>query len=254
MKAFLIWSVAALALLIGNSAIAGERAAAAPYNWTGLYVGVHGGWGWVGEHSVVVVPDPRGAFPAGFTSYRDRNGFLGGLQAGADWQHGNWVLGAEGDWSWSTTDATTSSNSPVFAGNVSHNSADDNWIATLTGRVGFAQDCWLLYAKGGAAWMNVDYGELVTGAPGFGTLTVRSASDTRSGWTVGGGIETALGSHWSAKLEYDYLDFGSASYFFQVTAPAAAAGVGHTDNIFTDMHVVKVGLNYRFDWHTWPIP
>jgi outer membrane immunogenic protein len=253
MKACAYSSVTLVALLICGSAAAGEMAGAARYNWTALYAGAHGGWGWVNERSVAVT-DPMGSFPVGFTSYGARNGVLGGVQAGFDWQYDNWVLGAEGDWSWSTSDVETASNSPAFPGLVSHGSAHDNWFATLAGRIGFAQDRWLVYAKGGWAWMNVDYGASATGVPVYGAFAIRSASSTRDGWTVGGGIETALGSNWSAKLEYNYMDFGGDQYFFPVTSPPVAAGVGRTENIFSDLHAVKLGLNYRLDWRRLAMP
>lgn len=68
----------------------------------------------------------------------------------------------------------------------------------------------MLYAKGGTAWMKADYRmEINSGLDGF-TLT----DTTRTGWNVGAGLEHMLGSRWSAKLEYDYLDFGSNTLGF----------------------------------------
>ncbi|NWG23106.1 MAG: porin family protein [Pseudorhodoplanes sp.] len=182
------------------------------YNWTGFYIGGHIG-GAFGSEEVT-------GLPAGFTGKTDPDGFIGGAQAGYNWQSGNWVFGIEGDWSWSGADGSTVIGATPFT-------SDQNWLATATGRIGYAWDNWLWYAKGGAAWLSTDYG-----TPGF------SLSDTRTGWTIGGGVEVGLAPNWSAKLEYNYMDFGSEGYVF----PQGPATVD------TQIHVVKAGLNYRFNW------
>src|SRR5215469_18804019 len=69
---------------------------------------------------------------------------------------------------------------------------------------GWAWDRWLIYAKGGAAWAGDKYSAFI---PVFDEQL--EASETRTGWTVGGGIEWAFWSNWSAKAEYDYYDFGT---------------------------------------------
>jgi opacity protein-like surface antigen len=69
----------------------------------------------------------------------------------------------------------------------------------------------------------------------------------RTGWTAGGGAELRLDAHWSAKLEYQFVDLGteslrvSAVAFFPGTAPASFTAA------FRDqMNVVRLGLNYHF--------
>ena len=74
---------------------------------------------------------------------------------------------------------------------------EHNWYGTATARVGYAVDNWLWYVKGGAAWLDADH-----------TIGGVTFSDTQTGWTVGTGLEWALGPNWSAKLEYNYMDFG----------------------------------------------
>lgn len=253
--AFALLAASGIALAAAQSASAAEiarpgskapvPAGAAVYNWTGFYVGGHVGWAWVREDNTVVA-DPSGAFPVGFIFSSDRDGFFGGAQIGFNWQSGNWVFGVEGDWSWAHSDTSVLQPSLIVAGLVATATADDKWFATLTGRVGYAQDNWLVYVKGGAAWLNVDYGASATGVPVFGTVTTGTIGDTRSGWTVGGGIEWALWSNWSTKIEYNYMDFGSDRYTFTVTSPPAAAGTGGTVDIDTRVHALKLGLNYRF--------
>jgi len=104
-------------------------------------------------------------------------------------------------------------------------------------RVGYAADAWLFYVKGGGAWMNVRYGQaLVTGGITGFTQTV---TDTRSGFTAGAGIEYGLTENFSARLEYDFYDFGTQTYNQFVQTPIS---------IKSDMHAVTFGLNYRFNW------
>lgn len=185
-------------------------AVVAAYNWSGFYIGGHLGGAWSSEEA----RDPV----AGLTGVTDPDGFIGGVQAGYNWQADRWVFGIEGDWSWSGADGSA----PL----VGTFSADHNWYATLTGRVGYAWDNWLWYVKGGAAWSDTEYRYNA-----FGTL-----SDTRVGWTLGTGVEWALAPQWSAKLEYNYLDFGKDTFAF----------VGGPVDVDTQVHLVKAGINYRF--------
>ena len=83
-----------------------------------------------------------------------------------------------------------------------------------------------------------------TTVAGAGSFASNSISDTRTGWTIGGGVEQAFATNWSWKLEYNYLDFGSQNYSFTTTV----AGVTSTavNDLEEKVHVVKFGLNYRF--------
>jgi outer membrane immunogenic protein len=181
------------------------------YDWSGFYAGGHIGGAWSSEDATIT--------GTGATAGIDPSGFLAGGQIGVNWQAGNWVLGLEGDMSWTNADGSA----PLAGSTIS---SDHNWYATATGRLGYAWDNWLAYVKGGAAWMDADY-----------TLAGLTVGDTRSGWTVGTGLEWGLAPNWSAKVEYSYMDFGSDRF----ALPA-------TTDIDTQVHVVKVGLNYRFPW------
>ena len=198
------------------------KAAPAPvmaaYNWSGFYMGLHAGYGWAGGEATNV----------GGTTVVDLNvdGFLAGAQLGWNWQAAGspWVFGIEGDWSWTNADATGTLGGLAFT-------AEHNWYATATARVGYAWDRALWYVKGGAAWVDGDYCRISGGCVG----------NTRSGWTVGTGIEWAVADNWTAKLEYNYMDFGSDTY---ALLPAIAAGT----DIDAHVHAVKLGLNYRFGY------
>jgi outer membrane immunogenic protein len=102
--------------------------------------------------------------------------------------------------------------------------------------------------------MNVHYIQNVAG----GTIqSTQSITDTRSGFTVGGGIEFGMTENLSAKLEYDFLDFGTKTYNFNnlgFTPAGAVAGAALTPNGAAPMSIksftqlITAGLNYRFTW------
>lgn len=189
----------------------------AQYDWTGFYVGGHVGYGWA-EKSW---QDSFGLFDIS----HEANGFLGGGQAGFNYQIGQFVLGVEGDWSWSGMSTSSTSLASTF-------NTDVDWTATVTGRAGLAFDRWLVYGKGGVAWARDRF------STNFYTFPAApEIADTRLGWTVGAGVEYAFAPQWSAKLEYNFMDFGTAQYSF---AP------GTSTSIDQQIHAVKFGINYKF--------
>jgi outer membrane immunogenic protein len=203
-------------------------AAPVPFSWTGCYIGAHAGYGW-GRTDVT---DPAGffAFANGQTTRANTRGPLAGGQIGCDYQFaGGWVLGIEGSAAWADIKGTV--NDPFFAGK--NFSSRTDFIADATGRIGYSFDRVLLYGKGGGAWSHNRFDMTLFGGPA-------SATETRFGWVVGGGIEYAFTSNWSAKLEYNHYDFGSR----QVTL--TGAGFTAPENISQRIDTVKIGLNYRF--------
>ena len=206
-------------------------------NWSGFYIGGHLGGTWGEKDSVVSAP---GVLTPGTLVTARPRGFIGGAQAGVNWQLGTWVLGAEFDWSWA--DANDTVLVPTLIPGVSGRSTDDsNWFATATARLGYAINIILIYAKGGAGWMDVDYAiAAVTTAGGVVIIGPVSISDRRAGWTAGGGIEYGITPNWSAKIEYNYLDFGTKRYTF------ALSGATITSNAENPMQLIKAGINYRF--------
>jgi outer membrane immunogenic protein len=202
------------------------------FSWTSCYIGGHLGGGW-GEKTVSVPTLAPGVSVTGDTS-----GFLGGGQVGCNLQFGsNWVIGIEGDGSGSDIRGDITQTVLGITG-TAH--AQTDWIASATGRLGWAWDRWLLYAKGGAAWAGDKYSAFI---PVFNEQL--EASETRTGWTVGGGIEWAFWSNWSVKAEYDYYDFGTRTITLTGTfagAPIQVPGV----NVRQRISVGKFGINYRF--------
>jgi outer membrane immunogenic protein len=176
--------------------------------WSGFYVGINGGYGFgTSDWDVPAVnTDPKGFVVGGTIGYN--------LQTGA------WVWGLEGDIDYSDIKGTTACAGPDCETRLS-------WLGTARGRIGYAGwGGFMPYITGGAAFGSVK-------ATRFG-----DASETRIGWTVGGGLEYGLFSNWSVKAEYLYVDLGS----FDCGATCGAA----TDNVTFHSHVVRAGLNYRF--------
>jgi outer membrane immunogenic protein len=107
--------------------------------------------------------------------------------------------------------------------------AEYSWIAGGPG---------LLYVKGGYAFSD-NNDSLVNGAGA--SVPFALSGNHSNGYTVGAGLEYMFTQNWSGKIEYQYYNFGDSSF----TAPAALVRFG---NFRTDDHVVKAGINYRFNW------
>jgi opacity protein-like surface antigen len=201
--------------------------AATVYDWAGPYVGANfGGAFSAGEHVLT---------PIGWGT-TNPSGVLGGLQAGYNYLlTPNWLLGLEGELAWTSAQGKANFVDPAGTASLSITS-DHNWYDTLTGRVGYVMGPLMLYAKGGLAWMNADYRMEVNS--GLDGLTL--ANTTRPGWIAGGGLEYMLGSHWSAKLEYDHLAFGSKDLEF-------VNPFGTSVTVKTEVNQVKAGVNYHLE-------
>src|SRR6202012_2889766 len=162
------------------------------YNWTGFYIGGHVGGAFAGDNSLQG-SDAR---------------FLGGGQGGFDYQFsGNWVIGAEAQYSWLTGD---SGNGVVFPGGTVVSGNTDQ-IGSVTGRLGYAFGPTLLYAKGGYAWAGND--NLLNVTNGAGTPVAFTVDGNhRDGYTVGAGIEYMFTPNWSIKGECQYYNFGDPTF------------------------------------------
>lgn len=220
-----IFSGSAMAADISRPVYKAPPAGALPvtYDWTGFYIGGHVGYGWAEK-------DWRDVFGLNVSNKAD--GFLGGGQVGFNYQIQQFVLGVEGDFSWTGINGGTTGVAVVGAPLGATFNTDVNWVSTLTGRLGIAFDRWLVYGKGGVAWANESYSTNLYTFPG--TVDV---SDTRWGWTAGAGVEYAFAPAWSAKLEYNYMDFGTKAVSF---APLTSTDIDQ------QIHAVKFGINYKF--------
>jgi outer membrane immunogenic protein len=192
------------------------------YDWTGFYLGAHLGGAFSSDNNF-----------SGLSTGNNSNGrFLGGLQVGADWQFNpNFVVGVESQYSW-----LSGSVGAVFPSDYAYTN-DQRGLGSVTGRVGYTWGPGLLYVKGGYAYSDNNESATLGGAP----VAFAISGDHRNGYTVGAGVEYMFAPSWSAKAEYQYYNFGSATF----TAPAALVPAG---SFTTDDHTVKAGVNYRFNW------
>jgi outer membrane immunogenic protein len=177
-------------------------------------------------------------------------GVIGGLQAGANYEFAPWVVGIEGTWTDSAIQGNTLISCPACTlpgptGTPQERfTSQAQWFAALTGRPGYAANDWLFYAMAGGAWMRVRYTEDLLTAGGV-TAATQNLNDNRTGFTVGAGIEFGLVENISAKVEYDFYDFGSRNYNFAAITPVT---------VKSDVHTLIVGLNYKFNWSGGPKP
>jgi outer membrane immunogenic protein len=219
-------------------------AVAAVYNWTGFYIGGHAGYGWGETNSTIL--ESSNAFPAGTVNKNEFDGVLAGGQIGLNYQTGQWVFGVEADFSWSDIngDNVHPAVNPVARQSETH--SEVSWVITLTGRLGITTGPALFYVKGGGAWADFDSQSQTINTTNGDITQATSGGETRFGWIVGGGLEYAFAGNWSAKVEYNYLDFGKervtrSGYNFVNDEP-----VTNQRDADTHLHIVKFGINYRF--------
>ena len=206
------------------------------YDWTGFYVGVNVGGGWSNaKSSFSVAPGP--AFASVDNSLP---GAVGGGQVGYNWQSGAMVLGVEADFQASSLKGGLDAPCPplICTGLVASFNQKMPWFGTARGRVGYASDGWMIYATGGYAYSRLETDAFASAG---GVSASASVSETRSGWTAGGGIEVALSRNWTAKVEYLYLDFGTHNRTWTVPGIVVINDAGKLN-----ANVARAGVNYRF--------
>lgn len=193
---------------------------------------------------------------AGSGSFNSSN-FVGGVEAGYNWQADNIVYGVEADFGSFNVRGSRQGNGvypvgpiiiPVLGQSFTVNSSlSTDWLFTARGRLGWAVSNWLLFATGGLAVTNVQTTVNFSDNVGIGATGTGSNSSTKLGWTIGAGAEYALNKNWSIKAGYLYIAFGSVTALATVSHPSF---VGYTNllNTSTDLktHIARVGINYKF--------
>jgi outer membrane immunogenic protein len=212
------------------------------YSWTGCYVGVEGGGAWGRTRQINNDAFDIGTIFEGVTFLDTHvDGYLVGGTAGCNYQTANVVWGVEGDLSWANLKGQANSIPPFGAGSLF--GAKVSWFDTFRGRVGYATDRILWYLTGGVAYADVKGTEPFDNGPG---APLPDVNMDRTGWTVGAGVEWRLPDpHWSIKAEYLYVDFGTKFYVFEP--------IDNNRNINLYENIVRVGLNYKFDWSMAPV-
>jgi outer membrane immunogenic protein len=212
-----------------------------PLTWTGCYLGVNVG----GVRGRFELEGPLG----GEASRNGDWGFAGGGQIGCDYQFAGsgFVIGFR-----NIFDGTTNHRDRDFtvttALGTATGTADfhNRWFDALTGRVGYSWGPGLVYFQGGAVWSRVEADITVVTTSLAGTIaSTGSFSDTKTGWTVGGGFEYRFAPNWSAFIEGNYYDFGSRDrVVFTPVTTACQFGCAFSAN--TTAVSVLAGVNYRF--------
>jgi outer membrane immunogenic protein len=228
------------------------------FNWSGFYIGGFVGGAFADRNATAT--DPQSA-PLAFynggnlvNSYGLNSSFIGGGTIGYNWQTpgSNLVLGLEGEAGYLHLHRSQQDINAVNSGFALPDSVNSTRIGdaygVIAGRVGFASDRALFYAKGGVAFVGNNYSfsdPCTTGGCGAATLFLNN-SGTQVTWAAGAGIEYALTNNWSIKGEYLYL--GTRKTFTQSgVAGASLAGTIETNSASDPgVHTAKIGINYRF--------
>jgi outer membrane immunogenic protein len=236
---------------LGGVARAGDLQ---PSDWSGFYVGVDGG-GAFGDLVTTgsslttsgtlfgITPTTPGTYP-GEDSTAGLNGGFGGVYAGINRQNGPLVFGAELDAALSRLTETRTIPGTLGGPPRIDTSADIDWFATLRGRLGVAHGPMLVYGTAG-----------VVVAHGVGAITVTASGgtvpppygagddDLQTGLVLGGGVETALGRHWTARAEYLHLELPAARYDFAFDTVDSSMA---TSREAVSENLLRLGLSYKF--------
>lgn len=238
--------------VVGNEPPAPE-ASIPVFSWTGAYIGLNAGGGFgTFDHPFSVI-DPATVPPTqllGGSLDISAGGFVGGVQAGYNWQSDRFVYGVETDFQGSTIKAEDKIN--LSSGGAGGTDLDGkagtkvDWFGTVRARVGYAAtDRFMVYGTGGLAYGHIKSyinGNVSSGGAVIGSLD-ESASKTKAGWTIGAGVEYAITNNWTLKSEYLYTDFGKTTLYH-----GDILGAGLDASLKNDVafHTVRIGVNYKF--------
>ncbi|MBY6240238.1 outer membrane protein [Methylosinus sp. Sm6] len=226
-----------------------------PPLWTGFYVGLNAGYTW-DERGNVLVNSPASIWAVGVSgsgvASPSSDGFIGGGQIGYNYQFGQtFVVGVEADIQGIGSSGNTATRTNFLTPVTSTISASKqlDYLGTVRGRLGYlVTPTLLVYGTGGLAYGQTNLSATVSqSAPGgaVGSSSV-SFSDTRVGWTAGGGVEWLFLPQWSAKVEYLYYDLGRTSASSPLTFQGGQVGFTTVSSQFKG-HVVRAGVNYHFN-------
>jgi outer membrane immunogenic protein len=211
-------------------------------SWTGLYFGFNVGAAWGNDSASIDSVSGLGGSGSAFSlplESQGMSGWLGGATIGYNWQNGPILFGVEAEFDGANIYGNTACLGMFNCG------VKQDWVGDVAGRFGILPAAnTLLYAKGGVAFGRFDY----TFGQSFGGNTISaSASDTRTGALFGAGIEYQFLPGWSAKIEYNFIDWGSSGESFPLMVsgcsgcnlPTFGAAIRDTESI------MKLGVNYK---------
>ncbi len=234
------------------------------YNWTGFYIGgniggVHSDASGTSDFIDTSVPIGSVLRSNPQNNSFSNSSFLGGFQAGFNWQFDQWVVGVEGDWDWGRTRYSFCRQTNVESVPCIDNehgfetiASRLNWLATIRGRAGFLVAPWLLvYGTAGGAGGDIDttlsQSCLVKGCGESGVKVAISptTSETKSGWVAGAGIEALINNHWMLRGEWLHVDLGTLSNAF--STPGTGGSFQTTTWSRTEkFDEFRAALSYKF--------
>lgn len=260
MKKVLFLQMAALASSLVTPVIAADlpmktsMPVATVFSWTGCYVGGHVGGGRGSKamtDPVQLVQDTLngpGTTVGVTTVTTTPTGAVIGGEIGCDYQFaGNAVIGIEGTASGTTMKASSLVGLPAGnPGDTALVQANNDFLASVTGRIGYAFDTVLVYARGGLAVAGDKYD--VSGGDFFGLGPYHfQGVDNRYGYIVGGGLDWAFTRHWSMNVEYDYYGFGNGN----ILMTDQVSGNTGVVNVKQSVQIIKVGFNFHIGGSGW---
>jgi outer membrane immunogenic protein len=189
------------------------------FNWSGVYVGVQGGYGW-GETSLTSPDDPL-APPLDI----DLDGGFGGGHLAARRQFDSFTVGAEAEINYSGIDGSTLS-------------SDIKWFGSVNAEVGLPIDRILIYATAGVAFADIDY----SFTPDMAAAPIPDRDDSAVGWTAGVGVDYAVTDNVIVGARYRYYDFGDASFAAVEVPPVTYLARDYE----TDLHTIALKAAYKF--------
>lgn len=263
-----------------------QKASVAPFSWTGFYGGVNLGYNWSNSSAksaglpVTILPDPDFdpitpqldvfALPSRGLG---RQGFIGGIQVGYNYQINQFVIGAEADFmgtntskSKSTSYTLTDPPDPTIPGDLGAqitigqtNSVRQNWLGTVRARAGFAADRALIYATGGFAYGNarvsssvpvtsVDFSPEAGEQATVNVTWAGTKTATKFGYTIGAGLEYAVTDNWILRAEYLYYNLGDVNVIGQPSATLVNGNVlsPSSTKVRIDGNMARLALSYKF--------
>jgi len=215
---------------------------APPCTWCGFYAGAS----WSRNNDVYTAFGPTTSITA--EGQPNGTGFIGGGQAGYNWQWGQFVLGIEGDIAWRhRTDSANLIPLPALPSDQVNVTTSQNWLGTVRPRAGVAFGNVLLYGTGGLAFGEVAHSYQEIRVTTGQARTFADTAATKTGWAAGAGVQWAFAPHWSIGAEYLHVDLGSTTL---AQGPSTVAGFpfpGSQVTFTNKSDMVRAKLDWQFN-------